>query len=106
MAALGRSLRGFDDRRLEHGARGRRDSCSRRRQLCDRGQHPATMSDQRNAEILQIVRGQVPNNLIADLIVAKGGFVLSEVDASQPLADVHNQVLAMVNRSPFLAIPR
>jgi hypothetical protein len=47
------------------------------------------MSDQRNAEILQIVRRQAPNNLIADLIIAKGGFVLSEVDASQPLADVH-----------------
>ena len=79
-------------------------AASRRRQLRDRSHDLPAMSDDRYAEILQIVRRQFPKNVVVNLIVAKGGFVLSEADASQPLAHIHGQVLAIVRRSPYLAI--
>jgi hypothetical protein len=62
------------------------------------------MPDKRDAEILQIVRSQAPKNLVVNLIITKGGFVLPEADASQPLAHIHGHVLAIVRRLSCLAI--
>ncbi|MGA8901180.1 MAG: hypothetical protein WB528_17075 [Bradyrhizobium sp.] len=60
------------------------------------------MSDDRYAEILQIVGRQAPKNLVVNLIIAKGGLVLPEADASQPFAHIHGHVLAMVRRPACL----
>jgi hypothetical protein len=64
----------------------------------------AAIPDKRDAEILQIVRSQAPKNLVVNLIITKGGFVLPEADASQPLAHIHGHVLAIVRRLSCLAI--
>ncbi|MFZ1171907.1 MAG: hypothetical protein WBV83_13065 [Bradyrhizobium sp.] len=55
------------------------------------------MSDQGDAKILEIVRRQAPNDSIVDLIFTKGSFVLPEVDASKPLANVHGRFLVMLD---------
>src|SRR5208337_3309250 len=48
------------------------------------------MSDDRDAEILEIVGRQRPQDVAVDFIVAEGGFVLFEANAAQPLAYVQS----------------
>ena len=69
---------------LRWGGRGGRSV-----QLRDRGQQLAPMADADNAEILQIIRRKVGEDLAVDFVVAKRRFVLSKTEISQPPPDVH-----------------
>ena len=57
-------------------------------------QQPATMADRRDAQILQVLRGQPRQQVGADLVLAKRGRVAFEPQASQPVRDVHCRLTA------------
>src|SRR6476661_2246809 len=48
------------------------------------------MPDDGDAQILQVLRRQLRQDLFADRIVAESGLVLFEAEAPQPDHDVHN----------------
>ena len=43
----------------------------------------------RNAEVLEVLIGQLRQNISVDFIAAKRSFVLSEFEAAQPSPDIH-----------------
>ena len=51
------------------------------------------MAHHADAQVLQVLCRQVRQDLFADCIVAKGGFVLFEAEAPQPTSHVHDGVL-------------
>ena len=46
---------------------------------------------ERHADLLEVGFGQVGQDVRVDLVLAEQGFVLSEADRVQPLADVHRR---------------
>jgi hypothetical protein len=47
------------------------------------------MTDRGDAEILQIIRGQLGQESLGDVILAEGGGVRQQPQALQPVSDVH-----------------
>ena len=46
-------------------------------------------ADLRDADILQVIAGQLRQLRAIDRVVAEGGFVLLQPQASQPVCDIH-----------------
>src|SRR5262249_43523337 len=55
----------------------------------DRSEQFAAMSDESDAEILQILSGQLGQHGSVDRVVAKGLFVLLQPETAEPHPDVH-----------------
>jgi len=62
-------------------------SLSIRSPVRDRRQHLAPIVDDGDADILQVLRRQLRQDLAIDLVLAKRGLVLSEAETSQPPPD-------------------
>ena len=69
----------------------RRRGC-RRCGIAERGdsvEQLTAVADLRDADILQVIGGQLRQHRAIDRVVAKGGFVLLQPQASQPVCDIH-----------------
>jgi hypothetical protein len=59
----------------------------------DGAQQLAPMADRGDAEILQVIGGQVRQQHIGDVILAECRLVLLQAQALQPTADIHRRFL-------------
>ena len=65
-------------------------------QGCDGVEQPAPMADEGNAEVLEVVGGQIGQEIDVDLVVAERLLVALEPEAAQPIPDViHHATLAI-----------
>ena len=62
----------------------------RRIQRLDRRHDLAPVADDGDAEILEVVDGELRQHLAVDLVVAKRRLVLRKAEAVQPTPDVHS----------------
>jgi hypothetical protein len=53
----------------------------------------AAMPDKSDTKLLQVLRGQIPQDGVIDFIVAENRPILFEAQPSQPAADVHGVTL-------------
>jgi len=51
------------------------------------------VTHRRNADFLEIVRGQVTQYVSVDVILAECRLVLFETEVEEPIADIHRRVL-------------
>ena len=51
------------------------------------------VADDANAQILQVLRRQVRENLLGDLVLAERRLIPFEAQAPQPIPDIHDGVL-------------
>ncbi len=56
--------------------------------LPDRAQHLQPVPE-RNTEVLEVLIGQLRQNVAVDFIVAECRFILAEAETSQPIPDIH-----------------
>lgn len=81
-------------RRCGRRGRFRRDTCRRGvAQGGDRREQLAAMADRGDAEAGQVVGRQLGQDVAVDVVVAKGGRVLFEPEAPQPIGDVYRHIL-------------
>ena len=69
----------------------------RRGQLRDRGEQLPAIADGRDADLPQVLRRYVSEDLLVDPVLAKSGLVLPETEIAKPPPDVHSPALKTIS---------